>query len=251
MDQKSRTRIAVLVSLIIVAAVFASFGYTLLSVRTPPVVLPTVAPDGSTAPPGVPDDGQMLRVEVTRETVQAVIASLDREGSYYRQLTAETFWEGGSGSVSVQAWADGGYTLVRCALSSGQVRCTLETEDALYYWYDGDDSWRTAPAGSLSADLAQRIPTYEDVLELPLEAISGAGYGEREEQLCIYVETVVDALGYVERYWVSVESGLLIAAETLKGEETVYSMTAYVPLQTPCPAGTIFALPDGTVLHSA
>ncbi len=53
----------------------------------------------------------------------------------------------------------------------------------------------------------------------------------------------------MDRYWISVESGLLISSETLEGEELLYRMTAYSPIQS-CPSGTTFQLPDGTVLHS-
>ena len=49
------------------------------------------------------------------------------------------------------------------------------------------------------------------------------------------------------RYWVSVDTGLLVAAEKLSGKETVYRMwqTAIdlVPVFT-----DEFTLPDGTVL---
>lgn len=248
MDQKGRSRIAVLVSVIIVLAVFASFGYTIFSSQPPSVTLPSLPVDSSAATSTPPADNQLLRVEVTLDTVQAVVASLSREGSYYRQLSADTFWSGGSSTVTAQAWVDGGYTYVRSVLPGGQVRYTLTDGGTLYYWYEGDEDFRTAPAGSLSADLSQSIPTYEDVLSLPQQSISGAGYGRREEQSCIYVETAVDELGYLERYWVSVDNGLLIAAETVKGSSLVYSMSA-TTLQTPCPAGTSFALPDGTILH--
>ena len=96
-----------------------------------------------------------------------------------------------------------------------------------------------------------RFPdTYEDVLALPSERIVDAGYGSYSEHPCIYVETDVDELGYLERYWVSVDSGLLIAAETLKGEQVVLSVNATYPITTPCPSNVRFALPDGTVLHT-
>lgn len=250
MDHKSRTRIAVLVAVIIVAGVFASFGYSLLSMQTPSVVLPSLQPDSSAGTDHSSSNDPFLRVEVTRDTVQAVIASLSRSGSYYRQLTVDTFWSGGSSSVTVQTWTDGGFSYIRSSLPSGQIRYALTTGDTVYYWYDGSTTWRTAPAGSLSTDLAQRIPTYEDVLALPVDSISDAGYGLRGDQTCIYVETTVDELGYLERYWVSVESGLLIASETLKGDQVIYSMSAYSPIQTPCPTDVVFSLPDGTVLHS-
>ncbi len=40
-----------------------------------------------------------------------------------------------------------------------------------------------------------------------------------------------------------------IARCSLQGEELLYRMTAYSPIQS-CPSGTTFQLPDGTVLHS-
>lgn len=60
-----------------------------------------------------------------------------------------------------------------------------------------------------------------------------------------------DALGYVEKYWVSVDSGLLVCAEQWKGEELTYRMTSYAVSTDRTLFGlTEFALPDGTVLHT-
>ena len=52
------------------------------------------------------------------------------------------------------------------------------------------------------------------------------------------------------RYWVSVDSGLLVAAESEEDGVLVYRMSAYSPAQSPCPADGEFELPDGTVLHT-
>ena len=43
---------------------------------------------------------------------------------------------------------------------------------------------------------------------------------------CIYVETAEDEWGYAQRYWVSVDTGLLVVAERLQKGETVYRMAA-------------------------
>ena len=246
MDPKSKTRIAVLVSVIILAAVFASFGYSILFSQTPSITLPEVPSDSSGHTSGS-GEAPLVQVDVTRQTVQAVIAQLARPDSYYRQLTVETFWSGGSSTTTVQTWVNEGYTYVRSALPSGQFRYSLSAGDTLYYWYDGSSTYLTAPADTISPDLAQRIPTYEEVLDLPLRDIADAGYEVRGDQSCIYVETRVDDYGYLERYWISVDSGLLISAETVQDGQVVYSMTAYSPIQTPCPSDVVFALPDGTV----
>lgn len=251
MDPKKRTRTAVLIAVIVVSAVFGSFAFTLLSSKPPHIVLPNLQLGSSQSDvSSIPDDSSP-RVEVTVDTVQAVIASLERAGSYYRQLSVQTFWDSGSGTFSAQTWVDDGFTYVRGVMPSGQIRYSLSTpENMVYYWYGGSSAWLTAPAGSLSADLSQRIPTYEDVLTLDAEQISSASYDAYDEHPCVYVETTQDAFGYVERYWISTDSGLLIAAQTLKEDKVVYSVNATAPIQTPCPTDAVFALPDGTVFHS-
>ena len=64
------------------------------------------------------------------------------------------------------------------------------------------------------------------------------------------METAADEAGYSTRYWVSVENGLLVQAERLLGEKTVYRMTSLYVDQTEYDASR-FTLPDGTVLLEA
>ena len=249
MDSRNRTRLALVIALVVVLAVFGSFSISLLSARTSHIELPTPGTQDTLTPSVSDADVQML--EVTPQTVQAVIATLDRANSYYRQLSVQTFWPGGSGTTGVQTWADEGFVLVRATLPTGQVRHSIRTpEGTLYYWYGNSSTVLTAPQESLSEDLAQRIPTYEDVLTLDKQDISDAGYMVYEGHSCIYAETRADAYGYTHRYWIGVDSGLLVAAQTRKDDQVVYSLNASSTIHTPCPASANFRLPDGTVLHS-
>ena len=213
MDQKNRLIIAIAVTLLIVAAMFTSFGRSLFSMRTEHIQLPEPGASSSSQEGGGSSQSAELfqRVEVTPQTVQSVIRTLERSTSYYWELTVETFWTGGSRATS---------------------------------------DYLTAPAEGGSADLAQHIPTYEAVLDADPEQITGTGYDDSRGGIpCIYVEVSAPGGERVDRYWISVESGLLISSETLEGEELLYRMTAYSPIQS-CPSGTTFQLPDGTVLHS-
>ena len=228
---------------------FTSFGLNFFALNTPQVVLPTSSVGLGNGSASTGPDQSYLRVEVTPQTVAGVVATLARPASYYRTLTAETFWEGGSSSVQVQVWADGGWSHSRQTLPSGAVRHDLTGEDTLYYWYDGSAQYRQAPADERSSDLAQRIPTYETVLELEPEDIVSAGYETRGELPCIFVEVRPEGSRQLQRFWISVENGLLASAETEEDGQLVYRMTAYSPVQTPCPADGSFALPDGEVLH--
>lgn len=252
MDQKNRLIIAIAVTLLIVAAMFTSFGRSLFSMRTEHIQLPEPGASSSSQEGGGSSQSAELfqRVEVTPQTVQSVIRTLERSTSYYWELTVETFWTGGSSATSVQTWVDGGWSHTRQVLPSCLIRHDLISEDTVYYWYEGSSDYLTAPAEGGSADLAQHIPTYETVLDADPEQITGTGYDDSRGGIpCIYVEVSAPGGERVDRYWISVESGLLISSETLEGEELLYRMTAYSPIQS-CPSGTTFQLPDGTVLHS-
>lgn len=235
---------------LIVGAMFTSFGLNLFALNTPQVVLPSAgAGIGDSSAPGVPGQSYQ-RVEVTPQTVTGVVATLARPASCCRELTVETFWTGGSSTTQVQTWTDGGWSLSVQTLPSGVVRRDLTDGQTLYYWYEGSQQYKTAPADLKTSDLAQHIPTYETVLELDPEEITAAGYETRGELPCIYVEVRSSRSGQLQRFWVSVDTGLLVSAEAEEDGQLVYRMTAYSPVQSPCPADASFALPDGEVLHT-
>lgn len=249
MTAKNRLLIAAAIVLLIVGAIFTSFGRSLFALNTPEVILPS-ADTGPEERPGAASGGQTYqRVEVTPQTVTGVIATLSRPASYYRDLNVETFWEGGSSSTQVQVWADGGWTHSCQLLPSGVIRHDLTGGDSLCYWYEGSYQYERTPADEKSSDLAQRIPTYETVLEMEPSEIISAGYESRGEIPCILVEVRRTGSNQLQRYWVSVESGLLVSAEAEEDGQLVYRMTAYSPVQSPCPGSASFTLPDGEVLH--
>lgn len=250
MEERSRTKFAVLIALILVAAVVYSFTVNLFG-NTPSVSLANV--DSPSGPGGTEDpdpEGMAVQVEVTPQTVQDIIGkTLSRYRSYSRTVQVD-YLRGGEviGSLSAAVTVDDGWTRVDLTSQSG-VEHTIVGEDVRYRWYHNDTEYAQIPAGESSGDLAQHLPTYEDVLALDPKEITAATYESRGGVACIYVEVAEDELGYLERYWVSVESGLLVSAETVKGDEVVYRMTAYQVDSPLVNAGSSFTLPDGTVLH--
>lgn len=146
MDQKNRLIIAIAVTLLIVAAMFTSFGRSLFSMRTEHIQLPEPGASSSSQEGGGSSQSAELfqRVEVTPQTVQSVIRTLERSTSYYWELTVETFWTGGSSATSVQTWVDGGWSHTRQVLPSGLIRHDLISEDTVYYWYEGSSDYLTA-----------------------------------------------------------------------------------------------------------
>ena len=153
------------------------------------------------------------------------------------------------GTVTAQVWADGGWTRTSATLSSGAVEHSIVGDDTLWLWYEGDGGRVYAgPAVERAADLSQRLPTYEDVLALEKQSITAAGYEERDGQPCVYVEGTA-APNCTERYWVSVHSGLLVAAEMEQDGVMAYSMTARDVVSPLDETQGVFTLPDGTVLY--
>lgn len=249
MDQKNRLFIVAAIILLMAVAMLASFGRVLFAADTPKVMLPSSSADPGDVSGSGSQGQDYQRVEVTTQTVTGVVSTLSRPASYYRTLTVETFWEGGSSSTQVQVWTDGGWSHSIQALPSGAVRHDLTGDDTLYYWYDGSSQYKQAPADEKSSDLAQRIPTYETVLELDPKDIISAGYETKGELPCIFVEVNPEGSQQLQRFWIGVENGLLVSAEMEEAGQLVYRMTAYSPVQTPCPADGSFSLPDGEVLH--
>lgn len=248
MEEKKRTLLAVAVSAIILLAVLYSFGMNLFGDTPPIVVAPPEESSVLEQETGVGSGGG-IPVGVTPETVQALIADLSRYQSYSRTVTVRYQWGAEeTGTVTALVRTDGGWTRCDSVLSSGVEEHSIWGEDTLWLWYGQQRDWLSLPADRRTSDLMQYIPTYEDVLELEPEAIVGAAYEERGGLPCIRVDVRQEETGYWERYWISVDSGLLVCAETEKEGRVVYAMTAF-EVSSPLVDEEAFRLPDGTVLH--
>ena len=225
------------------------------------IVLAEAPSDGSGVE-GSSGENHLNVVEISPKTVQPAIRTLSRPASYSRAQLVETFWSGGSGQSLSQVYVSGGSTRIDTQMADGSVRHMLirsgeDPEDGqtpggalVGVWYDDETEWKLLRGGPAAADLAERMLSYETVLELPPEDIAAAGYQELGGTYCIYVETAADEAGYVCRYWVSVENGLLYAAERSLDGELVYRFTAG-PADSEPPEAALFLLPDGSSLEDS
>lgn len=261
MEPNKRLFIAFSITMILIVAMFTSLGRSLLSLSTPSVILPTLSTSSGETQEQT-SSSSLYRIEVTPKTVQSVITALQSESSYSREISTTLFWPNGSFTTEAQVFYDNGRTKVVKTLPSGDVRHdliidadkflleeenqTLLPESAVYYWYDDGNTYLSIPSERYTADLAQSIPTYQNVLNLGVESIHQANFQIKEGISCIYVEATPAPLFYTERYWISTETGLLVGAETYEGDKVIYRFDGYAPITTPLPSLNTFTLPDGT-----
>lgn len=193
-----------------------------------------------------PGEEQLALVEIRPDTVQRAVASMGRVQAYTMTIRVETLWSGGSGAADLTAYVRDGLTRVDTLQLDGAVRHTLTDGETTYVWYDSETRYDAYAAGETEADRALRVPTYEDLTALDPESILEANYQNlRDLFYCIYAEAREG--DYLARYWIDVESGLLIAAQRVFEGEPVYQMTVQA-LDTTPPEENLFRLPDGTGL---
>lgn len=247
MDKRKVSKIsaAIAVLMVLVIALLMSTSLHRTSHITMPTELPTT--DQTTGNPQK-EDNAAEEVAITPETVQIAIATLTRPAAYRRTVAVEQFWSGGSNALNTTVSVTGGYTRTDRMLADGRVRHAITGEEHTYIWYNEETEMFSGLSAGITADDEQTIPTYETILTLPMETIAKADYRALADGVnCIYVETVADADGYIQRYWVSVDTGLLAAAEREKNGGVVYRM-ASLAVDLSQPTAADFTLPDGTKL---
>ena len=184
-------------------------------------------------------------LSITAQTVQAAISTLSRPAAYERQQTVETFWNTGSATASFQVAVRSGVTRIDTTMVDGTACHILMNDRNSAIWYDDDPTWATLAADQYTADALQRIPTYETVLSLNKTDIAEAEYCIKDGIRCIYVQTQKNIDDYTDAYWISVQSGLLYAAERFCGDELIYRFTATEP-DSESPDESRFLLPNGS-----
>ena len=176
MGDKKRTVLAAVIISVVLAAVLYSFFLNLFA-PTPELVL--ADPDAARSEePGGEQSGQAggVPVEVTPQTVQALVAYLNRYVSYRRTVTAEYFFRGQpAGTVSGQVWVDGGWLRTSLTLSTGVVEHSVVGDGTLWLWQDQGQAGDSGPAGGRGAGPRSGPPTPGGGLPLGPGGCPGAG----------------------------------------------------------------------------
>ena len=250
MDRGKMGTVTVVITAVILLTVFAFIAYAALRQNQAQIVLPEEnLPSDVLAQEGENGNERIVtKVEITPETVQNVIATLERPGAYSRTVTITTFWSGGSGAVTAETYVSGSFARMDAALPDGQIRHVVRTDAQTYIWYNSETDVYTAETGAFSEDDELWIPTYEDLLAVETADIVEADYESYQDVDCIYAATAEDADGYSTRYWIAVDNGLLVAAQRMQNGETVYRMEG-LSVNLGEFGRPLFVLPDGTDLY--
>ena len=207
--------------LLVVLAALAAVGVVLWrtfghGAETAAVVLPPPRSDEETELHPVPYLPQTA--DVTPETAAAVLRTVSSVRSYSRTVTVETFWEEGSGTETIVCRARDD----ALRLCSGG-KNLLVTPDGLYVWYDDAPALFSAPAADAERTRYMRLLDWETLLAQGGEIVAAA-YTAFEGAPCVYLSVRGGAFDYVSELYVSVENGLLLAADTYEEEKCVYRM---------------------------
>jgi hypothetical protein len=208
--------------------------------------------------PNDTEPDELHRVEVNRETIQAVVSILSRPEIFSRQVTIESFWEGGQAVFVIDVSVYHDMTSLHIVPPVGEEKRIIVTPDKLYIWYPGDESvfvGNPAPSGDgvRAADEWHMLLTFENILDLNRNDIIDGGYTEFNGELSVFALYRSAELGNTREYFISLDLGLVIAVNVHDERNMlIYSMTAgetAVGVISP----DAFILPDGIdlIAHNA
>ena len=183
------------------------------------------------------------------DNVRDVLAQTPQTASYYQTLTLATIWSEGKSERQIEIFHSEGLTSLRIH-SEKTVQYYLTDGQTLYLWYEGDETaFRTQLSEELADSLILGIPNYRVILErahilqaeyVPVDDIAGAR---------IFVTCGGNA-GFTHRYWVDLNSGLLLRMDIMQDEQLTAQLTQQ-SLTLASPGDELFQsaflLPDGSV----
>lgn len=189
------------------------------------ITLPEPSPAQPVQEQQTPQPAQDLFAEVTRQNVQDVLRSLQRPSSYHQTYVVITYAGGSKRQQQVDIWRSGALIRAESSDSYG-TQSILSDGETLYLWYDGDTKALCIPLGEdRSVDDFIGIATYESILSLPPEQIENADFVTLQNDTTLScVSLRVQMNGYLQEYWVDVNSGLLCRQTMLQNERPVYTM---------------------------
>ncbi len=248
MKRPSKTLIVTIV-LVVFALVYAIFSSVRAAKHREESVpkLPDFAtvPSDSTSTSDTPVD--YGKVSVNAENVVQVVRELKRPENYYYETVSELISEAATVRYFRKTWKQGDWQRIDSLSASGMTTMhVIYGNGPAFFWEPNSRTYYKTKVGDISADDTQMIMTYEDILSLTADEIISASFITYKNQGCIYVVAQPMDLGYQTQYWISTESGLLLAGQAKKDGKVFYSIRID-GLKIGDQEDVVFRLPDGTL----
>lgn len=252
MNKRKMTVIAVLAAVVLTSAIFIIFFISSAAGGNPkPIILPPEQSEGQTGDVGGvfnPDASvdNINPISINRENVSQIIQNLERPISYSAKYNISLYWDGGNTSFQREIYKSGDIKkIIRYNANGIPYENYLTYKQTTCIWDEGSKNYISLNSGDIDVDDDLQIPTYEDILSLSAGEILSASYLDFGSVACIYAEAALEGTDNLRKYWVSMESGLLLKAETYSNGALIYSgeMTLF---DTNTPDQLVFILPDGS-----
>ncbi len=185
-------------------------------------------------------------LNVTPQTVQQLIQTLRRPSEYAYETTATFFAEEQNHVLRAQAWRkdDVSKTISYDAQGALQKQVILTPEEVYIWGEDSEESFFRGSAGDFTDEDTTHIPSHEQLLSLPVDAVRQAELQTYGSLPCIYVQTLDDDTNEQQDWYLSIAHGLVIGFSVSVQGQPVFSMDMstldLAPVDT-----TVFALPSG------
>ena len=247
MKKPSKTLIVtvVFVVLLLVYALFSSVR----SAKYRKESLPTLPESSSVQTESTTTDNptDYSKVGINADNVIQVIREMKRPENYYYETSSELFSSSSSTKYFRKTWKQGQWQRIDHISPSGVATMhAIYGNGTVFVWEPNSRNYYKTNAGDISPDDAQMIMTYEDILSLTADEIISASFITHKNQGCIYVVAQPMDLGYQTQYWISTETGLLLAGQAKK-DGTVFYSVRVENLKIGEQEDVIFRLPDGTL----
>lgn len=247
MDKNLTKRVAAVVGVLAVGLI-VSFYWPASSGSSPEIVLPQTGSADIDVDVGREEYNRRVADEVVidEHSVQRVVASLRRPDEYTFTGQTTLYYGDQSSTVSVRGAVRGELTKVVQSMTDNLYKHTILTASEAYIWSSDTLSYYSGARGDFTVDELAIIPTYEDLLALPEEEITGGGFETVGETACIYAECQRSDGITVDRYYISVVSGLLVRFQSYENSVLVCE-TSMIPL-IEAVDDDWFMLPSGSVV---
>lgn len=253
MNIKRTMIIAIAAAIVIAIAVIVALNYTGYNSKLQNISLaPNVRADNQGSGDEIKDENNdvVQYLEITPDNVQNVVSTIARAENYYCTMNIVNYWDEGQSVYQVESWVSNEVTriIINREDRKEESKNFLIKDNVVYVWYGSERNvYSTTISETLSgesnfADELSMIPTYEDVIKLKKGDIANAGYVVYDDTRYINIETAENELGYKDKYYISLETGLLTAAETTDNEKVVYRMLM-LSMDTTSISEEIFAIP--------